>query len=126
MSIIELNDKLPSVEFQYFKDGELTVATTEELFAGKTVVLFALPGAFTPTCSEQHLPGFVQHYQAFVDKGVDAIYCTSVNDAFVMEAWGKSLDVAPVVMLADGDAEFAKAMGLDKETGRFGGTRSRR
>lgn len=126
MSMIEINDKLPSVDFQYFKDGEMTVATTEELFAGKTVVLFALPGAFTPTCSNQHLPGFVEHHQAFFDKGVDAIICTSVNDAFVMDAWGKSLNVEPVIMLADGDAEFAKAIGLDKESGRFGGTRSRR
>lgn len=126
MSIIEINDKLPSVELQYFKDGEMTVETTEELFAGKTVALFAVPGAFTPTCSNSHLPGFIEHAQAFADKGVDTIICTSVNDAFVMDAWGKSQNAGSVIMAADGDAEFAKALGLDKETGRFGGTRSRR
>jgi len=122
--MIELNDKLPSVEFQYFKDGELTVATTEDLFAGKTVALFAVPGAFTPTCSKAHLPGYVVKFDELKAKGVDTVICTSVNDAFVMDAWGKSQNAENLIMLSDGDAEFSKAMGLSNESGRFGGTRS--
>ena len=122
--MIEVNQKLPSVEFHYFKNGEMTVSTTEDLFSGKTVALFAVPGAFTPTCSEAHLPGYVVKYDEFKAKGVDEIICTSVNDAFVMDAWGKSQNAENLTMLSDGDGEFAKATGLSMESGRFGGTRS--
>jgi peroxiredoxin (alkyl hydroperoxide reductase subunit C) len=88
--------------------------STDEVFGGKKVVLFALPGAFTPTCSAKHLPGFVQQAEAIKAKGVDTIACLSVNDAFVMGAWGKDQGVGDkVLMLADGSAELTKAMGLE-------------
>jgi peroxiredoxin len=124
--MIEVNTKLPSVQFQYFVDGEMITATTEELFAGKKVVMFAVPGAFTPTCSNTHLPGYVVNYEKFAEKGVDTIICLSVNDAFVMDAWGKSQNAENIIMLADGGADFTKEIGLEAETGIFGGTRSRR
>lgn len=124
--MIELNDKLPSVQFQYFDKDELKTVTTEELFAGQKVVLFAVPGAFTPTCSESHLPGYVVNYDKFVAKGVDKVICVSVNDAFVMSSWGKSQNAENLIMLADGGADFSRAIGLDAETGIFGGVRSRR
>ncbi|GHB71017.1 peroxiredoxin [Psychrosphaera saromensis] len=124
--MIEVNTKLPSVQFQYFVDGEMITATTEELFAGKKVVMFAVPGAFTPTCSNSHLPGYVVNYEKFAEKGVDTIICLSVNDAFVMDAWGKSQNAENIIMLADGGADFTKEIGLEAETGIFGGTRSRR
>jgi peroxiredoxin len=100
----------------------------DELFAGKKVVLFALPGAFTPTCSAQHLPGFVEKAEAIKRKGVDLIACLSVNDAFVMSAWARDKGVADkCVMLADGNADFTKAVGLDFDGSRFGmGLRSQR
>ena len=89
--------------------------TTQELFGGKKVVLFAVPGAFTPTCSEQHVPGFVEHADAIRAKGVDDIICISVNDAFVMSAWaqGPEASASKVTMIADGNADLAKALGLD-------------
>ena len=92
------------------------------------MVLFSVPGAFTPTCSAKHLPGFVQNAKAIRDKGVDSIVCLAVNDAFVMEAWGKDQKVGDaIVMAADGNAEFAKALGLSFDGGRFGmGVRSQR
>ncbi|MGQ0665053.1 MAG: peroxiredoxin, partial [Pseudomonadota bacterium] len=95
------------------KDGMRDI-TTDEVFKGKKVVLFGLPGAFTPTCSAKHLPGFVEHAGAIKAKGVNAIACLSVNDAFVMDAWGKAQNVAgKVLMLADGNADFTKAVGLE-------------
>lgn len=88
--------------------------TTDDLFNGKKVILFGLPGAFTPTCSAKHVPGYVQHADAIKAKGVDTIACISVNDAFVMGAWGKDQNVGDkVIMLADGSAEFTKAAGLE-------------
>jgi peroxiredoxin len=87
--------------------------TTDELFAGKKVVLFALPGAFTPTCSASHLPGFVVNADKIKAKGVDEIVCLSVNDAFVMDAWGKAQNAEEIHMVADGNADFAKAIGLE-------------
>jgi peroxiredoxin (alkyl hydroperoxide reductase subunit C) len=101
---------------------------TAELFAGKTVVLFGVPGAFTPTCSAKHLPGFVQHAAALREKGVDVIACMAVNDAFVMGAWAKDQGISDqVVMLADGSAAFTKAMGLEFDlTARGLGVRSQR
>ena len=125
---IKIGDKIPSVSLKYMdKDGMQTVKT-DEFFKGKKVVLFALPGAFTPTCSAKHLPGFVQHAESIRKKGVDAIACVSVNDAFVMDAWGKSQNAGEnVMMLADGNAELTKAMGLEMDGSGFGmGTRMQR
>jgi len=102
--------------------------STDDVFKGKTVVLFAVPGAFTPTCSAKHLPGFVQNADAIKAKGVDTIACISVNDAFVMGAWGKDQSCGDkVLMLADGSANFAKALGLELDvTARGMGMRSQR
>ena len=90
------------------------------------MVLFAVPGAFTPTCSEAHLPGFINNADAFKDKGIDHIICLSVNDAFVMSAWGDMHNANNIMMLADGDGAFTKKLGLEMETGHFGGIRSQR
>lgn len=98
----------------------------KELFAGKKAVLFAVPGAFTPTCSEAHLPGYVVQADELKAKGVDIIACVSVNDAFVMKAWGEAQNAGEIMMLADGDGAFAKALGLEMDTGAFGGLRSQR
>jgi peroxiredoxin len=125
---IKVGDKVPAAKLQIkTKDGVQT-KTTDELFGGKKVVLFALPGAFTPTCSAKHLPGFVNNFQAIKAKGVDAIACLSVNDAFVMDAWGRDQNVEDkVMMLADGNAEFTKAVGLTMDGTGYGmGTRSQR
>jgi peroxiredoxin len=95
--------------------------STEQLFAGKKVVLFSVPGAFTPTCDARHLPGFIQHADDFKAKGVDTIACMAVNDVFVMNAWGKASSVSDnVLMLADGNAEYAKALGLELNASGFG------
>lgn len=111
---IKAGDSVPSVKImQATAEGPKEVDTAE-LFAGKTVALFGVPGAFTPTCSAKHLPGFVQNAAALRDKGVDVIACMSVNDAFVMGAWAKDQGITDqVVMLADGSAAFTKAMGLE-------------
>jgi peroxiredoxin len=113
------------------KDGTRDVpkdVPTEELFKGKKVVLFSVPGAFTPTCDAKHLPGFVQLADQILAKGVDTIACVAVNDVFVMNAWGKSAGVASkVLMLADGNGEYAKALGLELDARKFGmGTRGQR
>jgi peroxiredoxin len=125
---IKVGEKVPAAKLQIkTKDGVQT-KTTDEIFGGKKVVLFALPGAFTPTCSAKHLPGFVNNFQAIKSKGVDAIACLSVNDAFVMDAWGKDQNVEDkVLMLADGNAEFTKAVGLTMDGTGYGmGVRSQR
>ncbi|WP_199609649.1 peroxiredoxin [Flocculibacter collagenilyticus] len=124
--MIYKGDKLPSVTFQHKNGSDMNNLTTEDVFAGKKVVLFAVPGAFTPTCSESHLPGFVASADKIKEKGIDEIICTSVNDAFVLDAWGKALNAEHIMMIADGAADFAKALGLDADTGSFGGIRSRR
>ncbi len=118
---IKVGDKIPSVKLKHMdKDGMQTV-DTDELFKGKKVVLFALPGAFTPTCSAKHLPGFVQNAEALKKKGVDTVACLSVNDAFVMDAWGKAQNAGDkVLMLADGNAEFSKAVGLTMDGTNYG------
>ena len=100
--------------------------TTSDIFSGKSIVVLALPGAFTPTCSAAHLPGYVVLADQIKAKGVDIIACVSVNDAFVMKAWGEAHNASELMMLGDGDAAFTKAIGLDKETGSFGGVRSQR
>lgn len=86
--------------------------TSNEIFAGKNIVLFALPGAFTPTCSSTHLPGYEQHYQDFIDKGIDEVYCLSVNDAFTMFQWGQRLNIEKVKLLPDGNGDFSRLMGM--------------
>jgi peroxiredoxin len=125
---ISVGDSVPSVKFKTITEEGMSDLSTEDLFGGKKVVLFALPGAFTPTCSAKHLPGFVQKAGDLKAKGVDAIACLSVNDAFVMNAWGKEQSVGNnVMMLADGNAEFTQAMGLEMDGSGFGmGTRSQR
>lgn len=110
---------------QLTKDGMVNHQVTE-LFAGKKVVLFAVPGAFTPTCSEAHLPGYVVLADQFKAKGVDLIACVAVNDAFVMKAWGEAQNASELMLLADGDASFTKALGLEMDTAGFGGVRSQR
>ena len=107
------------------KDGQETISTTD-LFASKKVVLFALPGAFTPTCSKSHLPGYVTLNDEFMEKGVDLVACLSVNDSFVMTAWAKDQNAENITMLADGGAAFTKALGLELDTADFGGLRSQR
>ncbi len=125
---IAVGDKIPAATLMRMVDGAPSPITTEELFAGKTVVMFALPGAFTPTCSAKHLPGFIQMTDALKDKGVDAIVCMSVNDVFVMNAWGKDQHAEDKVMLvADGNADFTKRLGLEFDASKFGmGLRSQR
>ena len=125
---IKVGDKLPNATLKVASADGIKDATTDELFKGRKVVLFAVPGAFTPTCSAKHLPGFVQNADAIRGKGVDAIVCLAVNDAFVMGAWGKDQKVGDkIMMLGDGNAEFANAMGLTLDASRNGlGTRSQR
>lgn len=111
---IQVGDKIPSIVLQQKTADGVQPIKTDDLFKGKRVVLFAVPGAFTPTCSAKHLPGFVQNADALKKKGVDTVACVAVNDAFVMDAWGKSQNAdGKVLMLADGSAQFAKAVGLD-------------
>jgi len=125
---IKVGDKIPSVTLMQMQDGGPKPVKTDDLFAGKKVVLFALPGAFTPTCSAKHLPGYIQNAEALKKKGIDVVACLSVNDAFVMGAWGDQQKAAgKVMMLADGNAEFTRAVGLELDGSRFGmGQRSQR
>ena len=111
---IQVGDSIPSAKLmQGTAEGPKEIST-EALFGGKTVVLFGVPGAFTPTCSAKHLPGYVQNYDALKAKGVDTVACMAVNDAFVMGAWGKDQGVGDkVMMLADGSADFTKKLGLE-------------
>jgi glutaredoxin/glutathione-dependent peroxiredoxin len=125
---IKIGDTMPSGTFGHMtKDGPQKM-TTEQLFKGKTVVLFSVPGAFTPTCDAKHLPGFVQHAGDIKARGVDTIACMAVNDVFVMGAWGKAGAVGDtVLMLADGNADYAKALGLELDATGFGmGVRGKR
>ncbi len=125
--VIKVGDKLPNVTFKTMSAEGPKNLTTDEAFAGKTVALFAVPGAFTPTCSARHLPSFRENADAFKAKGVDAIACTSVNDAFVMAAWAKDQGVPDMLMLADGNGDFAKAVDLVMDGSGFGmGVRSQR
>jgi peroxiredoxin len=122
--MIKVGETLPEVTFSLRQNGEGSNPTTGELFSGKKVVVFAVPGAFTPTCSNTHLPGYIALADKFSAQGVDSIICLSVNDAFVMQAWGQSQHAKHITMLADGGGEFTQAIGLAKETGTFGGKRS--
>jgi glutaredoxin/glutathione-dependent peroxiredoxin len=125
---IKVGDKLPSVKLMRWGESGPEAISTDDLFKGKRVALFGVPGAFTPTCSAKHLPGFVQQADALKAKGVDAIVCTSVNDVFVMNAWGKEQKCGDkVTMVADGDATFTKATGLELDLGGKGlGLRNQR
>jgi peroxiredoxin len=124
--MIQLGDKIPSVKItRVTADGQETLPA-DQLFADKRVVLFAVPGAFTPTCSNSHLPGYVVLADQIFAKGVDMIACVSVNDAFVMRAWGESKNADAISMLADGGGAFTQALGLEVHTGNFGGVRSQR
>jgi len=125
---IHVGDKVPSATLKVPAADGIKDVTTDELFRGKKVVLFAVPGAFTPTCSAKHLPGFVQNADAIRTKGVDTIVCLAVNDAFVMGAWAKDQKVGDkVVMAADGNGEFTRALGLELDGSRFGmGSRAQR
>jgi peroxiredoxin len=125
---IKAGDKMPEGSFTHMtKDGPQKMST-EQLFAGKTVVFFSVPGAFTPTCDAKHLPGFVELADKIKAKGVDTIACTAVNDVFVMNAWGKHGGVGDkIVMLADGNGAYVKSLGLEMDGTKFGmGTRGQR
>lgn len=126
--MIVLGDKIPDVTIQTKTADGIKPVSTAELFAGKKAVLFAVPGAFTPTCSDTHLPGFVTRAEELRAKGVELVACVAVNDAHVMGAWGKAQNTGDkVVMLADGNGEFARAAGLDFDLTKAGmGPRSRR
>lgn len=111
---IQVGDKLPSVDLQFMGADGVETINSDDLFGGKKTVLFALPGAFTPTCSAAHLPGFVVHSDEILSRGVDQIVCLSVNDAFVMDAWGKQNNTDDrVKMIADGSCKFTLAVGLE-------------
>jgi len=124
--MIRQGQTLPNIVLTELTADGMQSHQVTELFADKKVVLFAVPGAFTPTCSAAHLPGYVVLADQIKAKGVDIIACVSVNDAFVMKAWGEAHNASELMMLGDGDAAFTKAIGLDKETGSFGGVRSQR
>lgn len=124
--MIALNDKMPIGQLQELKEGNLVTHNTAEFFANKKVVLFAVPGAFTPTCSAAHLPGYVVSADELKAKGVDEIICLSVNDAFVMAAWGEAQNAHHISMLADGNGSYTQALGLAMDTDLFGGIRSQR
>lgn len=125
---IKVGDTLPDITFMTMTADGPAPVSTDEAFGGKRVALFAVPGAFTPTCSARHLPGFVEKAGELKAKGVDRIACTSVNDVFVMAAWSKDQKAGDqVMMLADGNADFAAAVGLEMDGSKFGmGTRSQR
>lgn len=125
---IKTGDRMPAGTLKTMTAEGPKDMTTDELFKGKRVVLFSVPGAFTPTCDAKHLPGFVQHADAIRAKGIDTIACMAVNDVFVMNAWGKSSSVGDkVVMLADGNGDYAKALGLEMDGRGFGmGVRGQR
>jgi peroxiredoxin len=123
---IQIGDTVPSATLNVVRDGVQAI-TTDEIFNDRKVVLFSVPGAFTPTCSAKHLPGYVEKFAEFKNRGID-VACVAVNDAFVMKAWAKDQNVpADLMMLADGNANFARALGLDFDATAFGmGVRSKR
>ena len=125
---IQVGDKLPSATLIKATEAGPDAVQSEDFFAGRKVALFSVPGAFTPTCSARHLPGFVEKLDELKAKGIDEVACTAVNDAFVMGAWAKSAGAeGKVTMLADGNGQFVKAMGLDQDSSKFGmGTRGQR
>ena len=126
--MIKVGDKLPSVGLREVKEGGVEEVTTDAFFKGKKIALFAVPGAFTSTCSVKHLPSFVNNADALKNKGIDAVVCTAVNDAAVLRAWGEQANATgKVTMLADGNGDFARAVGLEVDLTKAGmGKRSRR
>jgi peroxiredoxin len=124
---IAVGDKLPNVDLYRMGAKSPEKVSSRELFAGKKTVLFAVPGAFTPTCSQAHLPGYVVKADELLAKGVDQIVCLSVNDAFVMNAWGQQQNAGKILMIADGSGDFTRAVGLEMDLGARGlGQRSQR
>ncbi|AJC45613.1 MULTISPECIES: peroxiredoxin [Xanthomonas] len=123
---IQTGERIPEVVLQRIRDG-VEAVDTRTLFDGRRALLFAVPGAFTPTCSEKHLPGYVEHFEEFRKRGIE-VYCMAVNDPFVMQAWGKSQLVPDgLQMLSDGNGDFAKALGLELDASSYGmGVRARR
>ena len=124
---IQQGDKLPDTTVHVMKDGRPSPTSIHALTSGKKIVIFAVPGAFTPTCSMQHLPGFIRLQGEIKAKGVDDILCLSVNDAFVMDAWGKDRQAEGIIMVADGNGDFANEIGLQMDGSGFGlGNRAQR
>ena len=124
---IRAGDRIPAATLTTMSASGPSPMSTGELFGGKKVVLFSVPGAFTPTCSAKHLPGFVERADEILGQGVDTIACMAVNDVFVMHAWGKSAKADRIMMLADGNGEFTRALGLELDATKFGmGQRSQR
>jgi len=124
---VQSGDKIPSATLKVMGEKGPQDLTTDEIFAGKKVVLFAVPGAFTPTCSNAHLPSYVVNADKIKAAGVDNIVCVSVNDAFVMSAWGQAQNAEEIIMAADGNGDFTKALGLEMDGTGFGmGMRSQR
>ena len=125
---ISPGERIPDVVLTSMTDEGPQPIKSSDLFAGRKAVLFAVPGAFTPTCHNKHVPGYVEHLDAFAEKGVDLIACISVNDVFVVDAWARELKAKGKIMfLGDGNADFAKAIGLDQDFSPFGmGVRSQR
>ena len=125
---IKIGDKLPTATFMHMGENGPEPITSEDLFAGQKVAVFALPGAFTPTCSAKHLPGYMEQAEALAGKGINKIACLSVNDVFVMDAWGRDQNVGNSIdMLADGNCDFTAAVGLELDGSGFGmGRRSQR
>jgi peroxiredoxin len=123
---IQPGDRIPEARLQHIKDG-VEIIDTPTLFEGRKVALFSVPGAFTPTCSEKHLPGFIQHFEDFRGRGIE-VACMAVNDPFVMQAWGQSQHAPEgLLMLADGNGEFARALGLEMDASAYGmGMRAKR
>lgn len=123
---IKVGEKIPNATLSIFRDGVQSIST-DEIFKGRKVVLFSVPGAFTPTCSERHLPGYVENHAAFSERGID-VACMAVNDAFVMDAWAKTQNVPDgLMMLADGNGAFSQALGLEMDATKFGmGVRGKR
>jgi len=125
---IAIGDSLPEVTFRVLSDEGIQDLTTKDVFAGKKVVLFAVPGAFTPTCHLKHLPGFIENAAVFKDKGIDTVACVAVNDPFVLDAWAKASGAAgKVMLLSDGNGEFTDKIGMGFDGSAIGlGTRSKR
>ena len=124
---IQTGNRIPEATLMTMVDGNPKPISTTDVFAGKKVVLFAVPGAFTPTCSARHLPGFIDHLEEFHAAGIDTVACMAVNDVYVMDAWSKSSGADRILMLADGNAGFARALGLDLDASDwFMGLRSQR
>lgn len=107
-----MDNQVPAINFVFRENGEFVTRSSAELFGGKRVVIFSLPGAFTPTCSAYQLPGFEDNYDLICEKGIDEVYCISVNDGFVMNAWAKDQRIQKVKLIPDGNAEFTRDMGM--------------